>query len=254
MNRLLCWLVIALLPASALSDTKKPSSAQKQYQALVKQYEELGGARQLADKFLALAKQNARQPMALDALGWILVNVRGSNHPKQAAELILRDHLQDERLGMLCLELAGSTSVDVEAILRGARETNRHTKVQAAACFSLAGYLQNQLKVRQALLTQPRLRRRIEQFYGAPFTRHVQSLDKDKTTAEIESLYDRIVKEYHSVDAPMTDAAKTQLVELRYLAVGKTAREIEGEDVDDVPFKLSDYRGKVVMLTFWGHW
>ncbi len=32
------------------------------------------------------------------------------------------------------------------------------------------------------------------------------------------------------------------------------APEIVGEDVDGVPFKLSDYRGKVVVLDFWGNW
>ena len=32
------------------------------------------------------------------------------------------------------------------------------------------------------------------------------------------------------------------------------APEIEGEDIDGVPFKLSDYRGKVVVLDFWGNW
>ena len=37
-------------------------------------------------------------------------------------------------------------------------------------------------------------------------------------------------------------------------AVGKPAPEIEGEDADGVRFKLSDYRGKVVLLDFWGHW
>ena len=38
------------------------------------------------------------------------------------------------------------------------------------------------------------------------------------------------------------------------VAVGKLAPEIEGEDLDGTPFKLSDYRGKVVMLDFWGDW
>jgi peroxiredoxin len=38
------------------------------------------------------------------------------------------------------------------------------------------------------------------------------------------------------------------------LAVGKVAPDIEGEDLAGVPFKLSDYRGKVVMLDFWGDW
>ena len=30
--------------------------------------------------------------------------------------------------------------------------------------------------------------------------------------------------------------------------------EIEGVDLDGVPFRLSDYRGKVVFLDFWGDW
>src|SRR5262245_2897823 len=38
------------------------------------------------------------------------------------------------------------------------------------------------------------------------------------------------------------------------LEIGDTALEIEGEDIDGQTFKLSDYRGKVVVLDFWGHW
>ncbi len=38
------------------------------------------------------------------------------------------------------------------------------------------------------------------------------------------------------------------------LAIGKPAPEISGVDVDGVKFKLSDYRGKVVVLDFWGDW
>ncbi len=38
------------------------------------------------------------------------------------------------------------------------------------------------------------------------------------------------------------------------LNVGQLAPDISGEDIDGVPFKLSDYRGKVVVLDFWGHW
>jgi hypothetical protein len=36
--------------------------------------------------------------------------------------------------------------------------------------------------------------------------------------------------------------------------VNQVAQEIDGEDLDGVHFKLSDYRGKVVLLDFWGHW
>ena len=38
------------------------------------------------------------------------------------------------------------------------------------------------------------------------------------------------------------------------VAVGVAAPEIAGRDIDGVPFKLSDYRGKVVVLDFWGDW
>ncbi len=38
------------------------------------------------------------------------------------------------------------------------------------------------------------------------------------------------------------------------MEVGQLAPEIEGKDLDGVPFKLSDYRGKVVMLDFYGDW
>jgi thiol-disulfide isomerase/thioredoxin len=36
--------------------------------------------------------------------------------------------------------------------------------------------------------------------------------------------------------------------------VGQPAPEIEGEDTDGKAFKLSDYRGKVVVLDFWASW
>ncbi len=38
------------------------------------------------------------------------------------------------------------------------------------------------------------------------------------------------------------------------LEVGNLAPEIQGKDSNDKEFKLSDYRGKVVLLDFWGFW
>jgi cytochrome oxidase Cu insertion factor (SCO1/SenC/PrrC family) len=37
-------------------------------------------------------------------------------------------------------------------------------------------------------------------------------------------------------------------------AEGQPAPEITGVDQDSKQFKLSDYRGKVVMLDFWASW
>ena len=42
--------------------------------------------------------------------------------------------------------------------------------------------------------------------------------------------------------------------EVGKFSVGSVAPEIEGEDLAGTNFKLSDYRGKVVLLDFWGDW
>ena len=39
-----------------------------------------------------------------------------------------------------------------------------------------------------------------------------------------------------------------------HLGIGQEAPDIAGTDADGQPFKLSDYRGKVVVLTFSGNW
>jgi peroxiredoxin len=44
---------------------------------------------------------------------------------------------------------------------------------------------------------------------------------------------------------------RPRLAELRRLSIGKVAPEIEGHDLYDRSMKLSDYRGKVVVLVFW---
>jgi cytochrome oxidase Cu insertion factor (SCO1/SenC/PrrC family) len=50
------------------------------------------------------------------------------------------------------------------------------------------------------------------------------------------------------------ERARSELFEIRYLGVGREAPEIEGEDQDGRRFKLSDYRGKVVLLDFWSEY
>lgn len=75
------------------------------------------------------------------------------------------------------------------------------------------------------------------------------SADKtDKAVADLEIVM-TLTK-----DADLLDEAKEALAEVTKLALGTAAPEIDGVDVDGVNFKLSDYRGKVVLLDFWGFW
>ena len=47
--------------------------------------------------------------------------------------------------------------------------------------------------------------------------------------------------------AKLTGGSQTQVASI----IGKNAPEISGEDGDGRSFRLSDYRGKVVLLDFW---
>jgi len=53
---------------------------------------------------------------------------------------------------------------------------------------------------------------------------------------------------------PYASTARGFVFELENLQIGMVAPDIVGDDLDGVAFKLSDYRGKVVFLDFWGDW
>jgi thiol-disulfide isomerase/thioredoxin len=55
-------------------------------------------------------------------------------------------------------------------------------------------------------------------------------------------------------DQTVAELALRELNKLRHLSVGQPALEIDGQDAEGDRFKLSDYRGKVVVLTFSGNW
>lgn len=52
----------------------------------------------------------------------------------------------------------------------------------------------------------------------------------------------------------LADVAAANLDEMRSMNEGQAAPEIDGKDLDGRPMKLSDFRGKVVVLVFWGSW
>lgn len=82
-----------------------------------------------------------------------------------------------------------------------------------------------------------------------------QLLARAKEQAERErgiAYFERLEREFG--DSTWTERAAGDLFELKRLQTGMVAPEIEGSDLDGVEFKLSDYRGKVVMLDFWGDW
>jgi thiol-disulfide isomerase/thioredoxin len=69
---------------------------------------------------------------------------------------------------------------------------------------------------------------------------------------EAESMLETLLKDKELADLAKT--AESLLFEIRHLEIGKTVPEIDGSDMDKKPMRLSQFRGKVVMLVFWATW
>ena len=72
-------------------------------------------------------------------------------------------------------------------------------------------------------------------------------------------MLERVVAEFADVEdwydhRPLGLIAEGELFAMRNLSIGRVAPEVTGKDHDGKPFALSDYRGKVVVLTFSGNW
>lgn len=57
-----------------------------------------------------------------------------------------------------------------------------------------------------------------------------------------------------ATDEALTSEIQSVIDTREKFSLGKVAPDIEGQDLDGVAFKLSDYQGKVVFLDFWGDW
>ena len=172
----------------------------------------------------AVVAANADNPANFDAIMWITMNMAGSEAGTKAMDTLFEKYIDNEKMVNLCTVLAqGRMPVkNADAKLEQLIEESPHKAVRASATMALAKNV------------------------------------KDETRAE--ELYESLIANYGDLTSPMTrgktfkEAADNALFQLKYLSIGKIAPDIEGEDLDGVAFKLSDYRGKVVVLDFWGDW
>jgi hypothetical protein len=100
--------------------------------------------------------------------------------------------------------------------------------------------------------------KRYEGMFGKDYLDELRRTDRVVVAKEVEALYERAANEFADGNLPykekVGDRAKTELFELRHLTIGKPAADIDGVDQDGQRFKLSDYRGKVVLLYFWSEY
>jgi hypothetical protein len=232
----------------------RKAEKEEEKQELLGQY--FAAANSFADKFLDLAKSDPRDPVAVQSLMFILTQAGGSPQATTAADLIVKSHLDDKTLLAQVPMLAQTPSVATERVLRGVMAHARDN--EAKATFALAQSLKEQVStVRELKEAAPDQLKQATAKLGEAGVKHLQALDPVKVEADATKLFETVVEKFADVKSgrdTLGAQAKNDLFEMRYLSVGKIVPEVSAEDLDGTKFKLSDYRGKVVLLDFWGNW
>jgi len=171
-------------------------------------------------EFQAAAEQFAGTDDAVQFLTWLARAARSDEAGKAAVQTLLATHLESGSLGRFVsmLPYLGRDLGDdrVSSVLATIIEKNPSADVKA-----------------QALITRGEMNR---------------SKDQAAARADLERAAGL------AGDAKIAGRARGILNEMEHLGIGATAPEITAADLDGVEFKLSDYRGKVVVLDFWGDW
>jgi hypothetical protein len=184
-----------------------------------------------ADEMLKIAEDAPKDPVAVEALVWVALYSYGPKADR-AMNLLTADHVQDPQIASLCSRMVYNDSPQAERFLREVLAKNRGHEAKGQASLALGQKLRKEAET------------------AAPQKREAM-------TKEAEGLLERVTKEFAAIkyaSGTLGDMAKNTLNAMRNLGIGKTAPEIAGEDIDGKPLKLTDLRGKVVVLDFWGDW
>lgn len=211
-------------------------------------------------KAFEIGKANAADANAVEILAWVAETRSDKPSAHAAAELLTKHHLTHARTLQLASRMRSSGDPWVEPTLRALHaEPTLNTKDHARVTRELAICLTTSASMPGALAgAAPADLAKYEFAFGKERVAEMSKVDVAKLEAEAVKLYEELIAKYADEEVirgvKFGTIAKSAIFEIQHLGVGKTAPEIEGEDLDGVKFKLGDYRGKAVMLTFWGSW
>ena len=194
------------------------------------------GKTQVAQMILDLADQDVRSDKALDQLVDVASATTG-DIKSAALSRISSHHLESKKIFDVIKTVSsrGMPDLATETWLKDVCLKSNSPTAQSSAAIALKRFIDKRDRFRSVLV-------------GANKEMRGKELDL------IETTLDGYIDGYIDGNEELLEDAKNQLFALKYLSIGKVAPEIAGADTDGVDFKLSDYRGKVVFLDFWGDW
>ena len=217
-------------------DAKSPEEAQKLIPKIQQNLSKLP-REDFAKKALALSKTlKSSDQGSFDSLVFAMSMVaRGSNKEimKEAVDLIVKDHSKNPKMASVLGFI--STSPDGAAILEKIATKTEDRNIAGLAWYAITENLQQQT--------------------GEVGIKQAEELNK-----RTEMIYEKLAKDY--ADVPMANGRgtigstiKAALFELQNLSIGKVAPEVLCLNIDgDKDDKLSNYKGKVVVLDIWATW
>lgn len=230
----------------------------------------------LVDEAMKILKQNDRtmitaiMPMIRKEPGhrgaafglWRVIGTEpNSAEGHEAAELLLQHHPEHEHFGYACLYLARNATPWVITFLN--KTLDRLPQPEAKArikAIQAEMYLQLMEKAAYSKLMPAKEREQVSKQVGIETLDWYKSLDPQQMEKQATTLFEELLAQHPDVKLPMMNnetigsLAQRTLHELRHFALGKPAQDIVGKDIEGKPLKLSEYRGKVVVIYFWGTW
>jgi len=238
-------------PATS-TPAKKATKGEQAFKALLEELKDkLKGARAPAarrevfdaytEKFLDHAKEHSADASGVSALLVVMeLNSRDKGDAyKTALEKLKKDYANDQLIRPALRQLAMKEDEDCTALVKQvlAGGPDRRTQVEAARAlvYVLEGDVRRATKIR----ANPKHREAWEKSRGEEWVRKFLAANDGKR---------RQLKEYQQL-------LKTKYNDLvQDVTIGARAPETLGEDLEGKKVKLSDYKGKVVVLDFWATW
>ncbi len=205
------------------------------------------------DALLDVAASHPADPCAVEGLGFVVLKGRGltTREADRALVALRRDHVRASNISTVTRALfVHENRPEALALVRAVVTENPDRAERGRATADLAWMLVYYAD-------------RIDERRRSDRTNPPHLKDADTTAMRLEagSLYDRCLADYADVPVVGYGAGKSvgefaegNLAGLRQLQVGKPAPEIVGADVEGKPLRLSDHRGRIVVLTFSGQW
>lgn len=202
-----------------------------------------------AAEIMSIAREHAKDPATVEGLKWVAQSSRGESQ-QEALDIMFAHHFNSDAMADIAARMAFDTGAQTEKRLRHLAKKSTSKRTKGIATYSLARYLAYAARAKQYVEES----QQAADFYKDKLE-YLKQLKVDNK--ELIQLYEIVQKDYADVTTgreTLGESAESALFELRNLQIGMVAPDIVGADLDGVEFKLTDYRGKVVLLDFWGHW